>query len=144
MMNYHEMTMNEPRNSPARRQQYLVICTIMAGVFVHAVITSGGISSIDIRERVFPGGDFVYRLNQRYGTVRCDEGMKMKLKLKLKSTRENQNEHPQDRSRIHVLLLRVVVCCNRSDMYNSASLSCILSNLPILSLSLSHTHMSQK
>ena len=65
-MNYHEMTMNEPRNSPARRQQYLVICTIMAGVFVHAFITSGGISPIIIREHVFPGGDFVYRTSQRY------------------------------------------------------------------------------
>lgn len=65
MMNYHEMTMNEPRNSPARRQQYLIICTVMAVAFLHSVITAGGVSTIDIREGIFPGGDFVYRLSQR-------------------------------------------------------------------------------
>jgi hypothetical protein len=70
MLNYHEMTMNEPRNSPARRQQYLIICTVMAVAFLHSVITAGGCSTIDIREGIFPGGDFVYRLSQRYEHVK--------------------------------------------------------------------------
>jgi len=64
-MNYHEMTMDEPRNSPARKKQYLVICTVMAGMFLHSMITAGVLSSLDIQESIFPGGDYIYRLNQR-------------------------------------------------------------------------------
>ena len=38
----------------------------MAGMFGHSYITAGGISKIDIKEGIFPGGDFIYRFNQRY------------------------------------------------------------------------------
>jgi hypothetical protein len=55
ILNYHEMTMNEPRDSPARRQQFKVICTIMAGMFIHSVITAGAFMTIHIKEGVFPG-----------------------------------------------------------------------------------------
>ena len=65
LMNYHEMTMNEPRNSPARRQQFLVICTVMAAFFAHSCLTSGIFQSIEPKESVFPGGYFVYKFAQR-------------------------------------------------------------------------------
>ena len=70
LLNYHEMTLNEPRDSPARRQQFKVICTIMAGMFIHSVITAGAFMDIHIKEGVFPGGEFIYRYNQR--CVQCD------------------------------------------------------------------------
>jgi hypothetical protein len=65
LLNYHEMTMTEDRDSPARKKQFLVICTVMAGVFVHSMLTSGAISKVDIKEGVFPGGTFVYKFTSR-------------------------------------------------------------------------------
>jgi hypothetical protein len=59
------MTMNEPRDSPARRQQFLVICTVMAGMFTHSTVTAGAFSSLGIKEGVFPGGTFVYKSASR-------------------------------------------------------------------------------
>jgi hypothetical protein len=67
MMNYHEMTMNEPRDSPARRRQYLIICTIMAAVMLHALIQAGVLVSVTVDNDTegFPGGTFVYKLTSR-------------------------------------------------------------------------------
>jgi hypothetical protein len=65
LLNYHEMTMNEPRNSPAKRKQMLVICSVMASVFFYSCWTSGLFISMDIKESIFPGGHFVYRSAQR-------------------------------------------------------------------------------
>lgn len=64
-LNYHELTMNEPRDSPHRRQQFLVICTIMAGCFVYSTIMAGILKSVNITEGKFPGGDFVYKSAKR-------------------------------------------------------------------------------
>lgn len=65
-MNYQEMTMNEPRDSPERRKQFLVICTIMVATTLHAVINAGLFTTMDINDRgVFPGGDFVYKYAER-------------------------------------------------------------------------------
>mmetsp|Transcript_26591 Transcript_26591/g.37452 ORF Transcript_26591/g.37452 Transcript_26591/m.37452 type:complete len:299 (-) Transcript_26591:240-1136(-) len=61
MINYHELTMEESRDSPARRKQYLVICTVMASFFLHSLLTSGFLSSLDIVESTFPGGEFIYK-----------------------------------------------------------------------------------
>lgn len=66
LMNYHELTMNEPRDSPARRKQFLVICTVMGGMFLHSIMTAGAFNSIDIKEGIFPGGTFVYKFAKRY------------------------------------------------------------------------------
>jgi hypothetical protein len=68
-MDYHQMTMNEPRDSPARRQQFLVISTIMAGMLAHAMMSAGAFSSLNIKEGVFPGGTFVYK-----SASRCVDG----------------------------------------------------------------------
>jgi len=64
-MNYHEMTMNEPRNSPARRQQFSVICAVMAAAFVYSAITSGAFLEVKTTEGPFPGGNFCYKFATR-------------------------------------------------------------------------------
>eukprot|EP00542_Grammatophora_oceanica_P018963 CAMPEP_0194049494 /NCGR_PEP_ID=MMETSP0009_2-20130614/30708_1 /TAXON_ID=210454 /ORGANISM="Grammatophora oceanica, Strain CCMP 410" /LENGTH=274 /DNA_ID=CAMNT_0038695661 /DNA_START=64 /DNA_END=888 /DNA_ORIENTATION=+ len=65
LMNYHEMTMGEARDSPQRRKQFLVICTVIASMFVYHVIAAGGLTPMEIKEGVFPGGEFVYKYIQR-------------------------------------------------------------------------------
>lgn len=65
LMNYHELTMNEPRDSPERRKQFLVICTVMAAFFVHAVLTAGGLTPVVIEDGIFPGGELVYKYAKR-------------------------------------------------------------------------------
>ncbi|GAX28628.1 hypothetical protein FisN_1Hh581 [Fistulifera solaris] len=57
--------MNEPRNSPQRRKQFLVICLVMAVCFLYSFTTSGGFTSIEIEEGEFPGGSFVFKRTKR-------------------------------------------------------------------------------
>ncbi|KAL7536045.1 hypothetical protein ACHAXR_006883 [Thalassiosira sp. AJA248-18] len=61
MMNYHELTMNEPRDSPQRRKQFLVITAIMVVMALHAGLNAGVLATLDIEEGSFPGGEFVYK-----------------------------------------------------------------------------------
>ena len=65
LMNYHEMTMNEPANSPAKKRQYLVICTVMAAAFAWSVLQAGGLAPVTIEEGHFFGGKFVYKYTKR-------------------------------------------------------------------------------
>lgn len=66
MMNYHELTMNQPRNSPEQRKQFLIICLIMAVAFFHAFIGAGGFTTVVIQETgTFPGGEFAYKFTKR-------------------------------------------------------------------------------
>mmetsp|Transcript_22526 Transcript_22526/g.25642 ORF Transcript_22526/g.25642 Transcript_22526/m.25642 type:complete len:437 (+) Transcript_22526:600-1910(+) len=65
LLDYHAMTMDEPRNSPARRQQYLVICAIMAGAFGYSLITAGALDPMTITTTDFPGGTFYYKSSTR-------------------------------------------------------------------------------
>mmetsp|Transcript_12868 Transcript_12868/g.31251 ORF Transcript_12868/g.31251 Transcript_12868/m.31251 type:complete len:327 (+) Transcript_12868:292-1272(+) len=66
-LNYHELTMHEPRDSPAKRKQFLVICSVMASVFVYTAMTSGAFQPIRsaTTQGVFPGGNFCYKYSQR-------------------------------------------------------------------------------
>lgn len=62
MLNYHELTMNEPRDSPQRRKQFLVIAAIMVLMTIHAGLNAGVFAPLDIAEDTsFPGGEFVYK-----------------------------------------------------------------------------------
>mmetsp|Transcript_47601 Transcript_47601/g.54973 ORF Transcript_47601/g.54973 Transcript_47601/m.54973 type:complete len:312 (-) Transcript_47601:375-1310(-) len=65
VLNYHELTMNEPRDSPARRQQFLVICSIIATWFLYSLYISGILVIIDPVEMSFPGGNFCYKFVAR-------------------------------------------------------------------------------
>ncbi len=68
------MTMSEPRDSPAKRQQFLVICSVMAASLVYTAITSGALMSIQATEAPFPGGNFCYKLAQRDYAVSMGTG----------------------------------------------------------------------
>lgn len=61
LMNYHEMTMTESKDSPQRRLQFQVICTIIATCFVYSVYISGILLTIEPFETPFPGGSFCYK-----------------------------------------------------------------------------------
>ena len=61
MLNYHELTMNEPRDSPQRRKQFLVISAIMVIMALHSALTAGILSPITITHDTFPGGEFIYK-----------------------------------------------------------------------------------
>ena len=61
MLNYHELTMNEPRDSPQRRKQFLVISAIMTGMAIHAGLNAGVLASLSIETGTFPGGEFVHK-----------------------------------------------------------------------------------
>ena len=61
MLNYHELTMNEPRDSPQRRKQFLVISAIMVIMALHSALTAGILSPVTITHDTFPGGEFIYK-----------------------------------------------------------------------------------
>mmetsp|Transcript_7707 Transcript_7707/g.16757 ORF Transcript_7707/g.16757 Transcript_7707/m.16757 type:complete len:230 (+) Transcript_7707:229-918(+) len=65
MLNYHELTMNEPRDSPQRRKQFLVISAIMFLMTVHAGLNAGVFYSMDVTEGTFGGGEFVYKFMRK-------------------------------------------------------------------------------
>ena len=63
--NYHELTMSEAHDSPARRKQFLVICTVMAGVFCYSFLSSGGLSSVEFMEGDCPPGELTFKRAKR-------------------------------------------------------------------------------
>jgi len=65
MMNYHELTMTEARDSPQRRRQFLVICTIMAGCMGYACLNAGILESVTVAKGEFKGGEVIYKLTSR-------------------------------------------------------------------------------
>ncbi|KAL3939840.1 MAG: hypothetical protein SGBAC_005518 [Bacillariaceae sp.] len=65
MLNYHEMTMNEPKDSPQKRKQFAVTCTIMGSVLLYMLMTSGAFQAIDPIRGKFPGGSYIYKYTAR-------------------------------------------------------------------------------
>jgi hypothetical protein len=65
LLSQEQLTMNEPRNSKARRQQYAIKCSVMASVLVYTAMTSGVLLEINPTEGVFPGGNFCYKFTTR-------------------------------------------------------------------------------
>eukprot|EP00934_Nitzschia_sp_Nitz4_P008267 Nitzschia sp. Nitz4//scaffold99_size76975//25144//26087//NITZ4_005571-RA/size76975-snap-gene-0.5-mRNA-1//-1//CDS//3329560835//8257//frame0 len=65
LMNYHEMTMGEPADSPQKKKQFTLITAIMAGCFSYAIMTSGVLLSVEPTEGIFPGGFYCYKLARR-------------------------------------------------------------------------------
>ena len=62
VLNYHELTINEPRDSPQRRKQFLVISAIMVIMTIHSALTAGILSSTPISISQFPGNsEFIYK-----------------------------------------------------------------------------------
>jgi hypothetical protein len=65
MMDYHQMTIDEPRDSPAKKQQFRVTCAIMIVGFLYMTIPAGILVPVKITEGTFPGGTFVYKSTKR-------------------------------------------------------------------------------
>lgn len=69
MLNYHELTMTESKNSPQRRLQFSIICSIIASCFTYSVYISGVLLTIEPFETPFPGGIYCYKqLSRDYAT----------------------------------------------------------------------------
>jgi len=71
MLNYHELTLDEPKNSPAKRKQFVIITTIMITLLVYHAMHAGVFYSMDIltstsdqanANNLFEGGEFLYKL----------------------------------------------------------------------------------
>ncbi len=60
-MNYHGLTIGETKDSPQKRYQYMVICSIIASCFTYSVYISGILLTIEPFETEFPGGTFCYK-----------------------------------------------------------------------------------
>ena len=65
MLNYHELTITEPRGSPAKRKQFIVICCVMGFVLGNTLINAGAFNSVRISEGKFAGGEFVHKSLER-------------------------------------------------------------------------------
>lgn len=65
LLNYHELTMGESKNSPAKTKQFRVICLVMAICVVYTLITSGALRPVEVYEGQFPGGEFIYKTTGR-------------------------------------------------------------------------------
>jgi len=61
LLNYHEMTMEQSKDDPAKKQQFMVICTVMVSVLAYSLMTSGAFVAIAPVAGVFPGGYFCYK-----------------------------------------------------------------------------------
>ncbi|KAL3803490.1 hypothetical protein HJC23_014038 [Cyclotella cryptica] len=61
-LSYHELTYNQHKDPKAQRQQFLVICLIMAVLVVHSALNAGILAPLSITRDVFPGGEFVFKL----------------------------------------------------------------------------------
>ena len=69
LMNYHGLTMEESKDSPQRRYQHIVICSIMAFGFTYCVYISGVLLTIQPFDTKFPGGTFCYKqMSRDYAT----------------------------------------------------------------------------
>ncbi|KAL3923576.1 MAG: hypothetical protein SGILL_001577 [Bacillariaceae sp.] len=91
-LNYHELTMNEPRDSPARRKQFLVICSVMASVFAYTAITSGAFLPIATTDGIFPGGNFCYKFAVRDYAASNGQGRRVAEDWALATTLSEETE----------------------------------------------------
>lgn len=65
LLNYHEMTVGESSDSPAKKKQFAVICAVMAAAVSYVVMTSGVTMSVEPSIGEFPGGSYCYKLAYR-------------------------------------------------------------------------------
>ena len=61
MMNYHELTMEEAKDSPAKKKQFLVISVIGIFCIATGLVSAGIFAPVIITEGTFPGGEFMYK-----------------------------------------------------------------------------------
>jgi hypothetical protein len=61
LMNYHQLTMTESKDSYHRKMQFRVICAIIGGCFTYSIFISGILLTIEPFETTFPAGKFCYK-----------------------------------------------------------------------------------
>lgn len=76
VINYHELTIEESKDSPARKKQFVVICVLGFGTIINAFINAGGLHPVTVQVDSFPGGEFWYKMKARdyaasSGTLSC-------------------------------------------------------------------------
>lgn len=95
-LNYHELTMNEPRDSPARRKQHLVICTVMGVMFFTSGISAGLFHPMSIDKGEFPGGEFTHKFLTRDYAASSGTQRAIEADLDIENTDENGWQAPSD------------------------------------------------
>lgn len=65
MLDYHHLTMDEPRDSPQKTYQFRAVSAIMIFLFFYVTIPAGLFHGVKITEGKFPGGTFVYKSAKR-------------------------------------------------------------------------------
>jgi hypothetical protein len=65
LMNYHELTLGQPRDSASNRLQFRVICSIIMACLTYMILSSGALKPVVVTEGIFPGGDFLYKFTGR-------------------------------------------------------------------------------
>jgi hypothetical protein len=65
MLDYHALTIDEPKDSPHKKYQFRVTCIIMIVGFCFMTIPAGILVPIKITEGTFPGGTFIYKSTKR-------------------------------------------------------------------------------
>lgn len=65
LLNYHELAIDESRDSPARRKQFLVICAVIVTFTLHSIFTSGLLLPVEVKQATFPGGEFIHKHSRR-------------------------------------------------------------------------------
>lgn len=70
--------MEESKDSPQRRYQFIVICSIIAAGFTYSVFISGVLLTIEPFETKFPGGNFCYKKISRDYSVSMGIGRRIR------------------------------------------------------------------
>ena len=91
LMNYHQLTMDEAKDSPQRRYQHIVICSIMATAFVYSVWISGVLLTIEPFATPFPGGPFCYKELKRDYVASMGLGRRLQKEV-LETFRKDDDE----------------------------------------------------
>lgn len=64
-VSYHELNANTPRSArhtAGERKQFLVVCVIGVAVLLNAFINAGLFEPVVVKDGVYPGGEFMYKL----------------------------------------------------------------------------------
>mmetsp|Transcript_2200 Transcript_2200/g.5868 ORF Transcript_2200/g.5868 Transcript_2200/m.5868 type:complete len:306 (+) Transcript_2200:258-1175(+) len=92
LMNYHELTMSESRDSPQRKLQFRVICLVIAICFLYTVHISGILLTIEPFETPFPGGNFCFKHFQRDYVASMGVGRRLQSEVLESFPKEEQAE----------------------------------------------------
>jgi hypothetical protein len=65
MLDYHHLTMDEPRDSPQKTYQFRAVSAIMIVLFFYMTIPAGLFHGVKITEGKFPGGTLIYKSAKR-------------------------------------------------------------------------------